>query len=94
MSGSDDRSAGGFLGAGYALYAWFKLRDKPTAIQSAGCSLIVVSTMLAKWFDVVVMFVGLGITCYGLVLTMRRAREAEEAACSFAPAPRSRPQMT
>ena len=62
------------LGAGYALYAWFKLRDRPTAMQVAGSTLIVFSTMLEKWFDVVAMFVGLGIACYGLVLAMRRQR--------------------
>ena len=80
-----------FLGAAYALYAWFKLRDKPTAIQMAGSTLIVFSTILAKWFDVVAMIVGLGIAWYGTVLLMRRGgyrRMTDEALARFGP-PRS-----
>jgi uncharacterized membrane protein len=62
----------GILGAGYALYAGFKLRDKPEAISTAGWTLIVFSTLLAKWFDVAAMFVGLGLTLYGIALALRR----------------------
>ncbi len=77
----------GFFCAGYALYAWFKLRDKPTAIQVAGSALIIFSTTAAEWLDVVMMFVGLGVSFYGTRLALRRnyRRMTDESLARFAP---------
>ena len=69
----------GFLSGGHGLYAWFKLRDKPTAIQATGMTLMFFSFTAAKWFMLAIGWAGLVIGCYGLVLTIRRQREAEEA---------------
>ena len=68
-----------FLMAGYALYAWLRLRDKPVAIQLAGTALMMSTDLMP------VMAVGFVIMICGSVLFHRRnyRRMTEEALKRF-----------
>jgi hypothetical protein len=71
-----------FFTAGYALYAWFKLRDKPSAFYFGGMAVVFSSDLMP------VMVVGLVMSIYGFVRMLPRhyRRMTEKALDRFGPA--------
>jgi hypothetical protein len=70
-----------FFSAGYALYAWFNLRDKPLAIFSGGVALTFSSDLWP------VMLVGIAMCVFGAVFLLPRnyVRMTDKALKRFGP---------